>query len=33
LFARIPDLKLDLDRTAEIRGWVFRGHTSLPVVW
>jgi hypothetical protein len=33
LFARIPGLKLDLDRTAEIRGWVFRGHTSLPVVW
>jgi cytochrome P450 len=33
LFARIPGLRLDLDRTAEIRGWVFRGHTSLPVVW
>ena len=33
LFERLPGLALDLDRTAEMRGWVFRGHTHLPVVW
>lgn len=33
LFRRLPGLRLDLDRTAEMRGWVFRGHTRLPVVW
>lgn len=33
LFARLPELELDLDQTAEMRGWVFRGHTHLPVIW
>lgn len=33
LFARLRHLRLDPDRTADIRGWVFRGPVNLPVVW
>lgn len=33
LFERLPGLRLDPDRPAEIAGWVFRGMTSLPVRW
>lgn len=33
LFGRLPGLALDLDHPAEIRGWVFRGHTRLHANW
>lgn len=33
LFRRLPSLRLNLDRTPVLRGWVFRGHTELPVRW
>lgn len=33
LFRRLPGLTLDLDQPPEIRGWVFRGPTRLPVRW
>ena len=33
LFERLPGLRLDPDAPADIRGWVFRGPVTLPVVW
>ena len=33
LFAELPGLRLDPDRPAVEAGWVFRGVTSLPVLW
>lgn len=33
LFRRLPGLSLDFDYPPEIRGWVFRGPTSLRVTW
>ncbi|MEA2178109.1 MAG: hypothetical protein QOG77_1406 [Solirubrobacteraceae bacterium] len=33
LFRRLPGLRLDLDRPAELRGWVFRGPVHLQARW
>ena len=33
LFRRLPGLRLDLDRPAELRGWVFRGPIHLQARW
>jgi cytochrome P450 len=33
LIERLPDLRLDPDRPAQITGWEFRGPATLPVVW
>lgn len=33
LFRELPGLRLDPDRPAVCGGWVFRGVTSLPVLW
>jgi len=33
LFQTLRNLRLDPDRGPEIRGWVFRGPISLPVLW
>jgi len=33
LFERLPGLRLDPDSSPILGGWVFRGPTSLPVVW
>ncbi|WGW11413.1 cytochrome P450 [Saxibacter everestensis] len=33
LFNALPNLRLDPDQPATEAGWVFRGMTSLPVVW
>jgi cytochrome P450 len=33
LFAALPGLRLDPARPAAVEGWVFRGVTSLPVLW
>lgn len=33
LFARLPGLRLDLDDPPDLRGWVFRGFTRLPLRW
>lgn len=33
LFAELPGLRLDRDNPAVCGGWVFRGVTSLPVLW
>lgn len=33
LFARFPGLRLDPDTPPDVRGWVFRGPTRLPVLW
>ena len=33
LFKRLKNLRLDPDAQPVERGWVFRGPTSLPVVW
>jgi cytochrome P450 len=33
LFDRIPMMQLNAERPAREEGWVFRGMTSLPVVW
>ncbi len=33
LFHRLPNLRLDPDHEPAIEGWVFRGPTSLRVVW
>lgn len=33
LFERLPGLSLDPQRPPEVAGWVFRGMTTLPVVW
>jgi cytochrome P450 len=33
LFRRLPGLRLDLDRPAELRGWVFRGPIHLQELW
>jgi cytochrome P450 len=33
LFERLPNLRLDLDAPPIMRGWVFRGPTTLPVLW
>lgn len=30
---RLPRLRLDPDAPPEVRGWVFRGPTALPVLW
>ena len=33
LFERLPGLSFDPDRPSKFGGWVFRGPTTLPVVW
>jgi cytochrome P450 len=33
LFARLPNLRLKDPDAVRIRGWVFRGPTTLPVAW
>lgn len=33
LFRRLPNLRLDPDHAPTVEGWVFRGPTSLKVVW
>jgi cytochrome P450 len=33
LFARLPGLRLDEERPAEVRGWVFRGPVHLHARW
>jgi cytochrome P450 len=33
LFARLKNLRLNPDRAPQVHGWVFRGPTSLPVIW
>ena len=33
LFRRLPNLRLDPDRPAELRGWVFRGPVHLQAIW
>ncbi len=33
LFTRLPGLRLDPDREAEVHGWAVRGAKPLPVVW
>lgn len=33
LFKRLRNLRLDPDRPPRVQGWVFRGPTSLPVLW
>lgn len=33
LFERLPNLRLDPEKSVSVRGWVFRGPVNLPVVW
>lgn len=33
LFERLPGLRLDPENAPTLNGWVFRGPTSLPVIW
>lgn len=33
LIARLPGLRFDPENPVKVRGWVFRGALSLPVVW
>ncbi|WP_338135221.1 cytochrome P450 [Rhizobium laguerreae] len=33
LFERLPNLRLKNRNNVEVRGWVFRGPTTLPVTW
>ncbi|WP_299613292.1 cytochrome P450 [uncultured Tateyamaria sp.] len=33
LLRRLKGLRLDSQKTVQVRGWVFRGPTSLPVLW
>jgi cytochrome P450 len=33
MFARLPGLRLDPDRSPVVHGWAVRGAKTLPVVW
>ncbi|WP_028731470.1 cytochrome P450 [Rhizobium leguminosarum] len=33
LFERLPNLRLKDRKNVKVRGWVFRGPTTLPVIW